>query len=88
MTDKKPANAIGAGVIGAALGAAVGVAVTKIMSDPEMKTKATDALHKAKQYALESVQQVKNKAQEVQDSAEDMGEDTKRMGKSRIAKSV
>lgn len=88
MTDKKPANAIGAGVIGAALGAAAGVAVTKIMSDPEMKTKATDALQKAKQYALDSVQQVKNKAQEAQDSAEDMVTDTKRMAKSRNSKSV
>lgn len=89
MTDKKPAASIGAGVIGAAIGAAAGVAVTKIMSDPEMKSKATDALQKAKKYALDSMQQVKSKADEMQDSAEDMADETKRMGRTaRGAKSL
>jgi 3-hydroxyacyl-CoA dehydrogenase len=90
MDNKKPAtNSIGAGVIGAAVGAAAAVAVTKIMSDPEMKTKATDALQKAKQYALDSMQQMKSKTQEMAGSAEDIVDDTKRMTRTpRGAKSV
>lgn len=90
LDNKKPAtNSIGAGVIGAAVGAAAAVAVTKIMSDPEMKTKATDALQKAKQYALDSMQQMKSKTEEMQGSAEDIADDVKRMTRTtRGAKSV
>lgn len=74
--------ALGAGVIGAAIGAAAGVAATKIMSDPEMKTKAADALNKAKKYALDGVQQLKSKAEEWQDTAEETASSAKKLGRS------
>lgn len=82
MTDNKSTSTIGAGVVGAAIGAAAGIAVTKIMSDPEMKSKATDVLQKAKKYAIDSVQQAKNKKQELQDSTEELASDAKGIGRS------
>lgn len=85
MADNNQTGAVGAGVLGAAIGAAAGVAVTKIMSDPQMKSKATDAFQKAKQYALDTVQQMKSKAQDMKsmadDSAEDMVTESKKIGR-------
>ena len=80
MADKTK-DVVGAGVIGAAIGAAAGVAVTKIMSDPEMKSKAAGALHSAKKYALDGVKQLKNKANELQEKSDEIAQDAKRMGK-------
>ena len=91
MTDKNKVGTFGAGILGAAIGAAAGVAATKIMSDPEMKTKAVDAFQKAKQYALDGVEQVKKRTQDWQGTAEDTVAETKnKLGKaaSRNAKAV
>lgn len=90
MNDKTKTSTLGAGVLGAAIGAAAGVAVTKIMSDPKMKSQATTVIKKAKEYALNGVDQARKKAEEWQSVAEDAKDETRNKVEriSRNAKSV
>ncbi len=78
MADKKIVDALSAGV----LGAAIGVAATKIMSDPEMKSKAVEAFHRVKKYALDGVSEMKKNTQELQSTSQEAMTETKnKLGK-------
>ena len=51
-------NATGAGIAGAVIGAGVGIAATKIMSDEKLRNKVKDSLMSAKDQVLETVDQM------------------------------